>query len=143
MREVEESVDHLRRVTAEMSRGLELMTEAEWMGGFGILIWNLETNEMWLSEGAYKIFGLKRKSALTQPELVGSVNHPDDVEALEEGLAATVAGGHLDLVHRIVHPNGEVRLVHSKAQRIERDEHHPAILLGTMVDVTPVDNAEA
>ncbi len=44
MREVEESIDHLRRVTDEMSRGMELLTQAERMGGFGFLVWNMDND---------------------------------------------------------------------------------------------------
>jgi hypothetical protein len=33
MREIEQSVDGLRRTVSEMARGLKLQTEAEWMGG--------------------------------------------------------------------------------------------------------------
>jgi hypothetical protein len=65
------------------------------------------------------------------------------MEAMTEGLAAAAAGARLDIVHRIVHPNVSVRHVRSKAQRIEGDAGHAAILLGTIVDVTLVDDAKS
>jgi len=51
MQGIEQSVDALRRTVSEMSRGLSLWAEAERKGGFGFGERNLETNEMWLSEG--------------------------------------------------------------------------------------------
>jgi PAS domain-containing protein len=126
-----------------MSRAIDLQTTAERMGGFGFIVRNLENDEMWLSEGIYKILGLRRKSKLAQNELIRAVVHPGDVDVVTEALATAIAGGQYDIVHRVVHPDGEVRLIHSKSQRIEGDLLHPPILLGSIVDVTPVDNAEA
>lgn len=57
MRQIEESIDRLRRTGEEMARGLSLMTQAGRMGGFGILALNLETGELWMPEGAYRIPG--------------------------------------------------------------------------------------
>jgi len=143
MREIEESIDQLRRASDEMSRGMDLLTLAERMGGFGFLVWNLETDELWVSEGVYEVYGIRRKTALTKPKLLATSVHADDRDEVGEALAAAAAGGRFDMVHRVVRPDGDVRHVHAKAQRIEGDASHPAILLGTLVDVTPVDNAEA
>jgi PAS domain S-box-containing protein len=137
MREIEQSVDALRRTVSEMSRGLRLQTEAEWMGGFGVLIRSIETKEVWVSEGAYRIFGLRRLSAMSSDELVGTVVHPEDVEAVQAVLATGVEEGEYDIVHRIIRPDGEERLIHSKGQRIEATDGHSPVLLGTIVDVTP------
>jgi PAS domain S-box-containing protein len=137
MREIEQSIDALRRTGSEMSRGLRLQTEAEWMGGFGVVIRNLETNEVWVSEGAYRIFGLRRLSAMSSAELVNAVVHPEDVEAVQAVLATGVENGEYDIVHRIIRPDGEERLVHSKGRRIEATDGHSPVLLGTIVDVTP------
>jgi len=59
MREIEESIDQLRRASDEMSRGMDLLTLAERMGGFGFLVWNLETDELWVSEGVYEVYGIR------------------------------------------------------------------------------------
>ncbi len=142
MRQFEEVVNNLRRVIDEMSRGVELQAKAEEMGGFGMLIWDLESDQMWLSEGAYRVLGLRRLSAMAEPELVSAVMRTDNRERtdelLEESLAAAIAGGRHDFVHHIVLPSGAVRHVHARAQRIEGDATHPPILLGTVVDVTPL-----
>jgi PAS domain S-box-containing protein len=107
------------------------------MGGFGVVIRNLETNEVWVSEGAYRIFGLRRLSAMSSAELVNAVVHPEDVEAVQAVLATGVENGEYDIVHRIIRPDGEERLVHSKGRRIEATDGHSPVLLGTIVDVTP------
>jgi len=109
------------------------------MGGFGYTVRNLETNETWISEGAYRIFGLRRLSATAIREHLASLLHPDDLKAMEEGVTAAVKGGEFDLVGRVVRPGGEVRHVHARARRIEGDDSHPPVLLSTLVDVTPAE----
>jgi hypothetical protein len=140
MREIEQSVDALRRTTNTMSRALSLWTEAERKGRFGIGERNLETGEMWLSEGAYTILGLRRLSAMpreTPTEMHLKVLHPDDVESVQAALAKALERGESDFTYRIVRPDGEVRHLRATAQRIEATSECPAILLTTLVDVTP------
>lgn len=109
MRNIEESVDSLRRTADAMSQGLAWITEAERMAGFGFFIWDVETDDLWVSEGAYAVFGRRRLSALTSSALNEEVLHPDDAEEVMAGLAAAVGGGQHDLIHRVVRPDGEVR----------------------------------
>jgi PAS domain S-box-containing protein len=137
MQDIEQSIDALHRTTTEMSRGLSLQTEAEWMGGFGTAVWDLETNEMWLSEGVYRIFGMRRMSTLSQPDLMRTVVHPEDLEAVKARTTAGIAEGTFDSLHRIIRPDGEMRHVHAKGQRIEASDSHSPILLMAIVDVTP------
>jgi PAS domain-containing protein len=141
MREIEQSVDSLRRVTSEMSRGLTLQAEAERMGGFGTTVRDLETGEYWLSEGAYHIIGRRRLSALSRvsaEEQYVDALHPDDLEAVLAEVAAGIEdGAEHDIVHRIVRPDGEVRLIHSTGRRIDATDGHNAILLVATVDITP------
>jgi PAS domain-containing protein len=141
MREIEQSVDDLLRTVSEMSRGLSLQTQAEWMGGFGTHVLNLETGELWISEGSYRIAGLRRLSAVSaksEAELWAEVVHPDDLEAVQTTWAMAIedGAGH-DLVLRIIRPDGDVRQIRGTAQRIDAADGHPAVLLIAVVDVTP------
>jgi hypothetical protein len=143
VKEIEESVDALRRTTTVMSRGLSLSTEAELMGGFGTTVRDLETGEYWLSEGAYHIIGRRRLSALSRmsaDDQYVDAMHPDDLEAAQTAVAAGIEdedGAEHDLIYRIVRPDGEVRLVHSTGKRIDATDGHNAILLVAVVDITP------
>ncbi len=137
MQEFEDTTAALRRSVSEMSRGLKLMTEAEWMGGFGVVSRDLETGQIWMSEGAYRILGVKRRSRYAGVELTRSVTHPDDLEATIAAIEGAIQGTPFDIIHRVIHPDGEVRQVHAKGKRVDAADGHPAILLGTLVDVTP------
>jgi hypothetical protein len=85
MRQIEQSLDGLRRIDREISRGLSLQSTAERMGGFGFVTRDLETGDYWLSEGIYEIIGLRRLSALAkkpQKNMMVDLVHPDDLEAV-------------------------------------------------------------
>jgi hypothetical protein len=140
MQEIEQSVDALRHTVSKMSRALSLWTEAECKGGFGIGERNLETGELWMSEGIYTIFGMRRLSAtapMTPAEIHVKVMHPDDLEATQAAFAKAIEEGEADFTFRIVRPDGEVRHLRATAQRIEATGEYPAILLTTVVDLTP------
>jgi hypothetical protein len=141
MREIEQSVDDLRRTVSEMSRGLSLQATAERMGGFGFVTLDLETGDYWLSEGIYEIIGLRRLSALSkkpQMELVANLVHPDDIETVKTGQAAAVeSGAEVEFFYRIVRPDGDVRNVHSTSQVVAASGDHGATYLSAVVDVTP------
>jgi hypothetical protein len=142
MQEIEQSVDALRRTLTGMSRGLKLQTEAELMGGFGTTIRDLETGELWMSEGTHKILGIRRLSAVSpkSPEEVWvAYIHPDDLETARTALTTVVEvkEGKADFDLRIIRPDEEVRHLHFWAQRIEADHDHPPVLLGTVADITP------
>jgi len=140
MQEIEQSIDALRRTTNTMSRALSLWTEAERNGGFGIGERNLETGELWLSEGVYTIFGMRRLSAtvpMTPAEIHVKVMHQDDLEATQAAFAKAIEEGKAYFTFRIIRPDGEVRHLRATAQRIEATGEYPATLLTTAVDITP------
>ena len=114
----------------------QIMAQAEVQAGFGVLIWFHSLDEVLLSEGAYAINGLTPTKTLLTADLVASIVHSDDREAVGAGLAAAAAGGEYDLRHRVVWPDGTIRWVHSKAQLVPETADHPAFVLGTNIDIT-------
>jgi len=141
MWDIKHACDALRRATCEMCQGFSLQTEAEWLGGFGTTMLNLETGELWISEGAYRIDGLRRLSAVSTKsdvELSADLVHPDDAEAVQARRAIAVeAGAEHRCVFRIIRPDGAVRHIRATGKRIDAAHGHPAVLLAAVVDETP------
>jgi diguanylate cyclase (GGDEF)-like protein/PAS domain S-box-containing protein len=76
-------------------------------------------------------------------ETLMSLVHPDDRQALATAMQANVeAGATMDLVHRLMAPDGSVRWVHVRAQsRPAADGMRPRVI-GTVLDITDRMQAE-
>ena len=97
------------------------------LGGDGRMSWSAETG---------RIFGLPPEQ---YPRTFGEVMnlvHEEDRQRLIDGGAAVLAGQPLDVEHRIVRPDGEIRWVHEKGQVIRDADGNPASIFGTIQDVT-------
>ena len=118
------------------------LMKAQHLARMGFLDWNLNTNDIVLSEEVYDLYGIDSGTPVTVEQTVGLV-HPDDLEFVNENLNMALEGVRdYDIDHRIVRPDGKVIWVHARAD-LERDEEgRPATLMGTVVDITERKLAE-
>jgi PAS domain S-box-containing protein len=66
-----------------------------------------------------------------------STVHPDDRARVRTALATAVRGGPpLSIDHRIVRPDGKIRIVHQQSEIKRDDRGIPVLMFGTMHDVT-------
>ena len=112
----------------------------------GIWEWNSATDEMFMSERARELWGLPGGAAVrTRAELkkVGGF-HPEDLQRTEDEVAANRAPGGpgFDIEYRVIMPGGEVRWVHSKGKAFSRVDGGPAMLTGSLTDITERKRAE-
>jgi len=86
--------------------------------------------------------GAAPAARLSWPDLVDRV-HPEDRARFESVAAAALAGdGRFRLEHRVVHPDGTVRIIDSHGEAELIGGARPARLLGVMVDVTERSTAQ-
>ncbi|MFZ5719544.1 MAG: PAS domain S-box protein [Pseudomonadota bacterium] len=107
----------------------------EWDIGSNIIVWSTQI---------YAIFGLSPDGFTpTYPAFLERV-HPDDRAAVEAGVQRALEGVEdYALDHRIVRPDGEVRVVREQAE-IERDaDGRPVRMIGAVLDVTSIRATEA
>ena len=89
------------------------------------------------SDEIYRIFGLEpRQFGATLEDFLERV-HPDDRPGVEAAYRSAVdQGTRYEIVHRVVRPDGEVRVVQERSEE-ERDEEGRAVRsLGTILDIT-------
>ncbi len=122
------------RATAELER--DRLTAAQEMAHVGSVEVDLVTGSRWWSEEYFRIHGLPANLVPTE-ELWLSVLHPSDRarvrrlwQDLEDG------GPPLEIVHRIVRPDGAVRWVQTRATAEHDDNGVLLKLLETTVDIT-------
>ncbi len=113
---------------------------AQRIGKIGNWEFDIAANHVWWSDQTWEIFGLTPGptdlSALTYEDVLAQV-FPQDRERFEAAQKIFFAGiGTLDIEHRIVRPNGEVRWVHGLGECVVDADGKPIRLSGTVQDIT-------
>ncbi len=129
-----------------LSRDLEdsraWLEEAQRVVHVGYWVWDLDSNRViWLEETC-RIFGLSPKPGSMDIAAVREMFHPDDREAVFRTAEEAIRSGtRAECEHRLIRPDGEVRVVHSLGD-VRKDSEGRAQLFGTTQDITERKLAE-
>src|SRR5690242_13690145 len=136
----EEERQLLSRDLQESNASLE---EAQRIAHVGSWVWDLEKNHVTYSDEYYRIFGLTPTKGPIDIATVREMIHPEDREYVfriaEEAIRA---GERADCEHRIVRPDGEIRIVHSLGDLKKDASGRPYQMFGVSQDVTDRKRAE-
>lgn len=118
---------------------VELAVEA---GKLGLWEWQLERNEIWISEQAYEIFGWPPGAAPTY-ELFMSSMHPEDRDN-SRSLVAKAAHSPMEFrtEYRIVRSDGQVRWLSNRGRSYAKPNSLPSLITGVSIDITDRKLAE-
>jgi PAS domain S-box-containing protein len=136
----EEAFQEVSRKLLESNASLE---EAQRVANIGHYSWNLIENRVIWSDELSRIFGMSPQQGPIDIAMVRERIHPEDREfvfrAAEEALISDVRA---DIEHRVVRPDGEVRIVHSVGT-VKRDTSgQPYEMFGTAQDITERKRSE-
>ena len=128
------------RSLRESQRGL---AEAQRIARLGNWDWDVETNVLVWSDEIYRIFGLQPQGFNATYEAFMDSVYPADREAVQHALDAALSGeADYSIDHRVLIPDGTVRVVH-EAGEVTRDRNgSPLRVVGTVQDVTEARRAE-
>jgi len=122
------------------------LAEAQRVAHVGHWDRDLVTGQVTLSSESMRIFGIKYQ----QRELGGweaqwrALVHADDRQLATDALAQALRGGaRYDVEYRVIHPDGQVRVVHSQGDVTRGESGVPRRIFGTMQDITDFRRAEA
>ncbi len=98
---------------------------------------DLKRNQLRWSDEAYRIFGYEPGGLELTGDAFFSGVHPDDRDAILEAThRAITTGVTFSIDHRVIRPDGSVRIVHEESE-IERDAAgRPIRMIGTVQDIT-------
>lgn len=119
------------------------LIKAEKMGNMGHGFYNLAKQAMNISEGLYRIFGVKAKNFSHTIDGLISTVYPDDYNIMYKGFDTLIAQGVSEVELRIMQPSGNVRNVLFKTE-ITKDKN--GLLQNsftTAIDVTEQKKAYA
>ena len=138
---LEKANEDLKRAQAELQRRWQYLAEAQQLSHSGTFGWKVSTGQLVWSDETYRVLGFTRE---TNPslDLVFDRVHPEDqVRVRELSDRAAQNGMDLDVEHRILLPNGDVRYVHVVAHA-GRDASGDLEYMGVVTDITERNRAE-
>jgi PAS domain S-box-containing protein len=138
--DVQKALEELSRDLQESKARLE---EAQRIAQVGHYYWNLIENRVIWSDELYRIYGLSPQKSPIDMAICREMIHPEDREFVfrtaEESLHSEVRP---DIEHRVVRPDGGVRIVHALGT-VKRDASgRPYEIFGTVQDITDRKRAE-
>lgn len=138
--------DALERSIGERTEQLHVvnqrLVEAQRVAHVGSWEWDIHRNTLWWSEELYRIYGVDPDD-LSGYETYLTRLHPADRERVDGTVRQALADGRpFTFEHRIVRPDGSVRVVQSAGQVAAGPDGRPARMLGIAHDITERHQAE-
>ncbi|MGD0571366.1 MAG: PAS domain-containing protein [Candidatus Sulfotelmatobacter sp.] len=134
LKQAEEASHALSRDLQESKDWLE---EAQRVTHVGYWVWDLVTNRLIVSDEYCHILGLTPKNGPIDLATVSEIIHPEDREyVFRTAEEAVRSGERADCEHRILRPNGELRVVHSLGDLKKDSSGRPYQMFGTTQDIT-------
>jgi PAS domain S-box-containing protein len=132
-----------RRVEAELAARERLLEEAQQLAHIGSWEWEIAANRITWSDELYRIYGVDPGAFEASYEAYLERIHPDDRALAQETVQrARATGEPFAYEHRLVRPDGEVRLIEARGT-VSHDEHGRAVrMAGTGHDITERKQAE-
>src|SRR5206468_2281410 len=123
-------------------REIELL-EAQRIAHVGSWELDFNTDQVTWSDEGWRIFGLEPgRRSWAHTENLRRI-HPDDRKRVEDAdTGAKDYRKQIDIEYRIVRPDGEIRVVHERAESVCDDTGRPVRLIGTIHDVTELKATE-
>jgi len=129
-------ITEFSRARAALAQSERNLLNAQRIARLGNWVWDIKSGDLAWSDEVYRIFGFDRDTPPSYERFLDSL-HPDDRLKVEEAVALTLSKGEeYEIDHRIILPDGSVRIVHEVAE-VTRDAEGQAIRLeGVVQDVT-------
>jgi PAS domain S-box-containing protein len=116
--------------------------EAQKIAHLGNWDWNLLTDELYLSDEIYRIFGFDPLELIpTYNEFLSHVD-PEDRSYVHNATLKALNGEPYDIEYRITLPNGEKRIAHSQGEFVFDEKCTPIRMRGVLQDITEHKKAQ-
>lgn len=139
---LEVETSQLREAQAALRESQKFLEESQAVGHVGS--WTIDLDEpvprIHCSRETYHIFGIPPHEFRGNLDQFYQLVHPVDRPRIINAISKTIEkSAPLDVSHRLVHPNGDIRWIHAQL-RVNPDSPHRA--LGLIQDITDQKNAE-
>jgi len=126
-----------KQAEVELAASQTRLAEAQRVAHIGSWEWNIADNRVTWSDELFNIYGIDRSSFVASYEGFLSRVHPDDVEHTTTVIRQAVEGVTPFIYdHRVVRPDGSVRMLHTRGEVLGDGEGRAGRLVGSCWDVT-------
>ena len=119
------------------------LARAQKIAHFGSWSLDLKENKLNWSDEVYRIFGLQPQELDATYDMFLGLVHPEDRESVKQSVDEAI---HLskpyDIDHRIVLPDGIIRVVNERSDLVFSETGEPVSMMGTVLDITERKQAE-
>jgi PAS domain S-box-containing protein len=123
--------------TARLKRSQARLAEAQQLAHLGSWEWDVVADDLTWSDELYRIYGQDRHSFdATYQGFLECVHSSDRVRVHGLVREALVNGAEFEFEHRIVRPDGEVRVLSARGEAVMDETGQPIRLFGTGLDIT-------
>jgi PAS domain S-box-containing protein len=127
---------------ADLRETEERMELAASAAELGMWVWEIERNEIWITDKGRALFGFAPSEEL-DIERLRNVVHPEDRESVRVALEnALNTGAEYETEYRVVLPDGQVRWMAGRGRVEFNREGKPARMRGISLDITERWHAE-
>jgi diguanylate cyclase (GGDEF)-like protein/PAS domain S-box-containing protein len=134
---VKERTAELTAANAQQKKSKARLIEAQRIAHLGNWDWDIEKNELSWSDEIYRIFGLSPQEFGASYEAFLNVIHPGDREFVKQSLNEALSGKRpYSIDHRIVLPDGTIRIVHEQGEVTHDKPGKPIHMAGTVQVIT-------
>jgi PAS domain S-box-containing protein len=136
-------VTERRREQERLEQSERQLAEAQHLAHLGNWEWDITANAVTWSDELYRIFGLEPQEFGATYEAFLARVHPDDREQVIGSIDAALADARpYTIHHRVLLPNGGVRILHTRGAVNLGEDGRPVRMFGTAQDVTERRRAE-
>ncbi|HET6962370.1 MAG TPA: ATP-binding protein, partial [Terriglobia bacterium] len=137
------NIQRRRKAEARLRASENSLEKAQSVAHIGSWDHNLIRGELWWSSETYRIFGYEEERPVVSLDFFLERVHPEDVQAvLQASSEARTRGKAYALDHRILRPDGTVRLVQQQAEVFIDRDGRAVRLVGTTSDITDLRSLE-
>lgn len=133
----------IARASQQLGETKESLDRAQHIAQMGNWDWLIQENRLFWSEGIYHLFGVDPAEFDASYEAFMARVHPDDRITVDAAVRhALETGAPYAIDHRIVRPDGTVRIVHESAELLLDSQGKPTRMIGSVQDITERKQAE-
>lgn len=130
-------ISERKRMEEALRKSEASLAKAQQIAHLGSWEWDVVRNEAYWSDEIYRIFGFVPQSFVPTCEIFLNYVHPDDREFVKKSIHdALNEGKPYRIDHRMVLPDGSVRIVHEQGEVIADNTGRVIRMSGTVQDIT-------